>query len=382
MEQGVDGSWSLGGRNLARFQQPAGAILANAEIAASSETDGSFPSEEIQNINAIAMRASGIVRQLMIYAGKQKSHVEPIDLSELVDEMVGLMKISISRSAVVRTVLEKDLPAVLGNRPEIQQVVMNLALNASDALGGREGTITVTTAVGRPNGKAVSGSRIDFDGEEFVRLDVSDSGPGISEEARTRIFDPFFTTKTGGRGLGLAVVQGVVRAHKGVIELISELGKGTTFRIFWPIAGKAPDRSSFISPPIGPVPKTGIQGTVLVVEDEDALRSALEKMLRKEGLAVIAVGDGTAAVEILAHDPGKIDLIPLDMTIHGKPSNTVIREAGKLRPNARLILTSAYGPEVAGPSADAPKSRGLFANLFVSAIWWLWLGRHYLRMPD
>jgi signal transduction histidine kinase/heme-degrading monooxygenase HmoA len=228
------------------FNNLVSAILANAEIAESSETDGSFPGEEIQNIKAIAMRASGIVRQLMTYAGKKKSDVEPIELSELVDEMMGLIKISIPKSVVVRTVHEENLPAVLGVRPEIQQVVMNLVLNASEALGGKEGMITITTAVGRPSGKAASGSRIDSDGEEYVRLGVSDTGSGISEEAQLRIFDPLFTTKTAGRGLGLAVIQGVVRAHKGVIELITELGHGTTFQIFWPIASKAPDRSSCV----------------------------------------------------------------------------------------------------------------------------------------
>jgi len=200
------------------FNNLLGGIHANAEIAEASGADGSFPDEEIQNIKAICMRASGIVRQLMIYAGHEGSHVELLDLSRLVKDMLDLIKISVSKSAVLRTNLQNDLPAVVGNRPQIQQVVMNLVLNASEALAGSDGAITVTTSFGMVGGISDVSSAGLREGNS-VRLEVSDTGPGISKEAQARIFDPFFTTKTAGRGLGLAVVQGIVRAHKGTIEL-------------------------------------------------------------------------------------------------------------------------------------------------------------------
>jgi len=215
------------------FNNLLGSIHANAEIAEAEGASGSFPAEEIQAIKSISIRASEIVRQLMIYAGHDRSNSEPLDMSRLVNEMLGLIRISISKCAVLKTDLAEDLPAVLGNGPQIQQVVMNLVLNASDALGETGGEITVTTSVRRvPEGSPALSLR---EGD-CVRLEVSDTGSGISREAQARIFDPFYTTKFAGRGLGLAVVQGIVRAHKGEIELVSAPGQGTTFKVFWPVA--------------------------------------------------------------------------------------------------------------------------------------------------
>jgi len=213
-------------------------IHANAEIAEAAGAEGTFPGEEIENIKAISKRAAGIVRQLMIYAGHEGSNVELLDLSRLVREMVDLIKISVSKSAVLKTDLQPDLPRLLGNAPQIQQVVMNLVMNASESLAGKGGVVTVTTSLETVDRTSTSGSTGLPEGR-YVRLEVSDTGSGISKEAQAKIFDPFFTTKPPGRGLGLAVVQGVVRAHKGAIELASVPGQGTTFRVLWPIADQA-----------------------------------------------------------------------------------------------------------------------------------------------
>ena len=217
------------------FNNLLGSIHANAEIAELEGADGSFPAEEIQAIKTISIRASEIVRQLMIYAGHDRSDSQPLDLSYLVNEMLELIRISISKCAVLKTDLAKDLPAVLGNGPQLQQVVMNLVLNASDALGEKGGEIAVKTSV-RTGGQGSEVSpAISLREGDYVCLEVSDTGSGITREAQARIFDPFFTTKFVGRGLGLAVVQGVVRAHKGEIELVSTPGQGTTFKVFWPV---------------------------------------------------------------------------------------------------------------------------------------------------
>src|SRR5215467_9923522 len=254
------------------FNNLLGGILANAEIAEASEADGSFPGAEIQNIKATSICASGIVRQLMIYAGNEGSHVELVDLSLLVGEMLDLIKISVSKSAVLKTNLGKDLPSVLGNQSQIQQVVMNLVLNASDALAGKDGVITVTTSVGIAAGMPIFSSATGLREGNHVILEVSDTGSGISKEAQAKILDPFFTTKATGRGLGLAVVQGVVRAHKGAIELTSALDEGTTFRVLWPIADQEPDRPPSTGQASISELNTSFNGTVLVVEDEHVLR--------------------------------------------------------------------------------------------------------------
>ena len=346
------------------FNNLLGSIHANAEIAEVEGVAGSFAAEEIHAIKTISIRASEIVRQLMIYAGHDNSDSEPLDLSLLVNEMLGLIRISISKGAVLKTDLAQDLPAVLGNGPQIQQVVMNLVLNASDALGDRAGEITVSTSV-RPHGKAsVLGPAIGSREASYVGLEVSDTGPGIARDAQARIFDPFFTTKFAGRGLGLAVVQGIVRAHKGEIELVSAPGRGTTFKIFWPSSNQPPETLRTDVPGVPSARNTCAGGTVLVVEDELFLRLSISKMLRKEGFTVIEAGDGSAAIDLLNDLNMQIDVILLDMTIPGTPSRTVVTEAGRLRPDVKLLLTSAYSREMAGQAGEVAQVKGFIRKPF------------------
>src|SRR5262249_30809719 len=179
-----------------------------------------------------------------------------------------------------------------------------------------------------------------------------------------RIFDPFFTTKTSGRGLGLAVVQGIVRAHKGIIDLTSVPGQGTTFRILWPVADYAPARCDERKPEKLTVADARSAATVLVVEDEQVLTLGIAKMLRKEGLSVIDVEDGDAALDLLRNHRRQIDLVLLDATIPGAPSRTVIAEANRLRPQAKLLLTSAYSREAIGTLAEAEQFSGFLRKPF------------------
>jgi PAS domain S-box-containing protein len=216
------------------FNNLLGGIHASAEFVEAEGLAGSFAAEETKAIKTTSLRASEIVRQLMIYAGNEKSGFEPLDLSHVVEQTLGLIRISISKSAVLKTDLAQDLPPVLGNGAQIQQVVMNLVLNASEALGETGGAITVTTSAGSGERASDLSSTNSLHEGNYVRLEVSDTGSGMTREAQARIFDPFFTTKFAGRGLGLAVVQGIVRAHNGEIELASVLGQGTTFKVFWP----------------------------------------------------------------------------------------------------------------------------------------------------
>ena len=331
------------------FNNLLGSIHANAELAEVQAVTG-FPAEEIQAIKAISIRASEIVRQLMIYAGHEESDSEPLDLSRLIKEMLDLIRISISKSAVLKISLAQDLPVVLGNGPQIQQVVMNLVLNASDALGEKGGVIAVTTSAGP--------------GCDSVQLEVSDTGSGITREAQARIFDPFFTTKFAGRGLGLAVVQGIVRAHKGEIELSSAPGQGTTFKVSWPRSDRSLEARGVAGSTASRARSDGGHGTVLVVEDEAILRVSISKMLRKEGFTVIEAGDGSAAIDLLRDEKRDIHVILLDMTIPGTPSRSVAAEARRIRPDVKLLLTSAYSREMAGPVGDMGQVKGFIRKPF------------------
>jgi PAS domain S-box-containing protein len=196
------------------FNNLLGGILAEAELAEAGLAAGCSPAEDLQLIKAIAVRASEIVLELMIFSGQDQAVLEPVNVSQLVAEMLELLKVSISKHAVLQTDLQFNLPPVNGNATQIRQLVMNLVINASEAVGEKGGVIGVSTSyvssgedlVQRGIGKLPEG--------DCVLLEISDTGCGMTEEAKARIFDPFFSSKFAGRGLGLAVVQGIVRTPR------------------------------------------------------------------------------------------------------------------------------------------------------------------------
>jgi PAS domain S-box-containing protein len=214
------------------FNNMMGAILAQAELAENDLPEGSAPKEEVRQIKAVTIQASEVVRELMIYSGQEQAKLAPVDLSELVEEISHLLKVSISKHAELHLDLPKDIPPVWGNAVQIRQLAMNLILNASEALGGNPGVIHVETSLPASTGDPAATNIADRR-HHYVRLVVSDTGCGMTEQERARVFDPFFTTKPTGHGLGLAVVQGIVRSHNGVINVKSKPANGTTFEVLF-----------------------------------------------------------------------------------------------------------------------------------------------------
>jgi two-component system cell cycle sensor histidine kinase/response regulator CckA len=217
------------------FNNLLGGVLAQAELALEELASGSSPHGELMAIRDVALRGSEIVRQLMIYAGKETVAVERVDVSQIVREMLELLKLSVSKHAVIEADLGRDLPSVRASAAQLRQIVMNLVTNASDAIGNRDGVIRVSTRclkVGQDSG-VIPAVLAD---DDYVQLEVSDTGHGMSLEMQGNVFDPFFTTKSAGHGLGLAVVQGIVRTIGGSIHLTSEPDKATTFQIMLPCA--------------------------------------------------------------------------------------------------------------------------------------------------
>jgi CheY-like chemotaxis protein len=232
---------------------------------------------------------------------------------------------------------------------------MNLITNASEALGDRDGVIRVTTRcvkIGPDASIGVSNRLADGD---YLQLEVSDNGCGMSPETEARVFDPFFTTKSAGRGLGLAVVGGIVRGLGGGIRVDSEPGKGTTFQVLLPCAATKAEAANDTIVAREESVHPYQECTVLIVEDEAPLRQAVVKELGKTGFKVVEAPDGTTAISFLKANAEKIDVILLDMTIPGASSAEVIAEAAKIRPDIRVILTSAYSEEMV--TAPLPGSR-------------------------
>jgi PAS domain S-box-containing protein len=343
------------------FNNLMGGVLAESELALAELAGGLHPEEELKAIRDVALRGSEIVRQLMVYAGKESVVVGLVDLSRVVKEMIELLKVSVSKHAVLETDLGKDLPAIQADAAQLRQIVMNLVTNASDAIGDRDGVIHVTTSHVRPDqdspGVVSRPTEIDY-----VQLVVSDSGRGMSPGVQVRVFDPFFTTKSAGHGLGLAIVDGIVRSLHGKIDLTSEPGKGTAVKISLPCGGitAVPDPR----PPVEEAAQFSNPATVLVVEDEEILRRAAAKALRTMGFAVLEASNGSAAVDVLRASGNRVDVILLDMTIPGPPIHEIVAEYARVRPDAKVILTSAYSEEMARATLSVPQVRGFIRKPF------------------
>jgi PAS domain S-box-containing protein len=344
------------------FNNLLGAVLATSELALAELEDGLQPREELGAIRDVALRGSEIVRQLMVYAGAESATVGPVDMSRIVREMIELLKVSVSKHALLETDLANDLSTVQADAAQIRQIVMNLVTNASEAIGDRDGVIRIATRRTSLDQGSFDETSGRVSAADYVQLEVSDTGCGMPSQVQNRVFDPFFTTKPAGHGLGLAIVDGIVRSLQGKIHVASELGKGTTFQISLPYSGIRP-----VQKPLSPVEGSAgfsASATVLVVEDEDVLRQAAAKALRMSGLEVLETANGSAAIEILRASGSKIDVILLDMTIPGSSSYEVAAEYAKARSDAKVILTSAYGEETVPKTMSVPQVRGFIRKPF------------------
>jgi PAS domain S-box-containing protein len=343
------------------FNNLLGGVLGQAELALSELETGSAPIEELKAIREVALRGSEVVRQLMIYAGRESETIGLIDLSRTVAEMVELLKISVSKHAVLVTDLGEDLPAVQANAAQIRRIVMNLVINASQAIGNRDGIVRLSTR----RVAAAQATRLTNSAErDYVELEVSDDGCGISQEMQSKVFDPFFTTRSAGHGLGLAVVQGIVKNLGGTIHLASEPGKGTTFRILIPCVPAAAEETVGSPSSAADPPRELLEATVLVVEDEDVLRQAVAKVLRGIGAEVLEAANGSAAIDLLRTKGSQIQVIVLDLTIPGPSSQEVLAEAAQGQRDLKVILTSAYSERMAAASMGSPIVRSFIRKPF------------------
>jgi CheY-like chemotaxis protein len=337
-------------------------LLADEPVGGTQVTRCPFPSGHVDQTERVLGAALAELVGPNDVVPNRREVAGRVDLSKVVEQMLALLKVSVSKHAVMIADLAEELPAIPANPAQIRQIVMNLITNASDAIGDRDGVIRVITrrATLRESA-ALSQSLSEGD---YLALEVSDTGSGMSPETQSRVFDPFFTTKSAGRGLGLAVVSGIVRSLGGRIRVKSKPGKGSKFQVLLPCTEStgAPTTASIsvIKEPAGPFQ----DAVVLVVEDEDQLRQPLVKMLHKNGFKVLEAANGSAAINLLQANRGKIDVILLDMTIPGASSREVVDEAAKSRPDAKVVLTSAYGEEMLAPLMSESQIRGFIRKPF------------------
>jgi len=340
-------------------------ILGEAGLALEDLADDSAARPRLEKIQAAARRAALLTSQMLAYAGKKTLAMSPIHLSSLVEEMAQLMASGVARSVYIDEDLPADLPLIDGDPAQLTQVVMNLITNAAEAVGENDGAIVIRTGTLESSEldsrKLVLGDA-NIEPGNYVFLEVRDTGTGMSPATQARIFDPFFTTKFAGRGLGLAAVLGIVRGHRGAIEIDSGPSRGTSFRIFFPMADEHTERDS------AAVQKgldwTGT-GTILVVDDDEGVLELARETLRRCGLRTLTAVDGRSGVEAFAENPGSIDAVLLDRTMPGLTGEEVVAELRKIDPNVRIVLASGYSEERASVDFHSNDLAGFLQKPFV-----------------
>jgi PAS domain S-box-containing protein len=291
-------------------------------------------------------RAAELTKQMLAYSGKGRFVVEPVNLSLLAGDMARLLEVSISKKCILKFHCDPNLPTIEADAAQIRQITMNLIINASEAIGDNNGIIVVATGMMCCDRNYLSEAYLDPNLKEgnYVYLEVTDTGCGMSEETRSKIFDPFFTTKFTGRGLGLSAVLGIVRGHKGALKVYTELNKGTTFRVLFP-ATELPTK--FVEKPIVTDPVWRGSGTVLVVDDEESVRGIASQMLSTMGFQVLTANDGREAVEIFRSHSNEIDLVLLDMTMPHLDGKDTFLQMRNIQPQVKAILSSGYNEQTA-----------------------------------
>jgi PAS domain S-box-containing protein len=316
-------------------------ILNHADYALSSLTTNTPEYESLQEIHLAAKRASGVTRQMLVYAGKAPLSTETLNLSDIVKEMAQLLDVSRSKKAVVEYRLDEKPLHVDGDPSLLRQVIMNLLTNASEAIGDERGTIIIETGI-TEDAEGTWG-QFDVHGElregTYVYLKVSDSGCGMSDEVKRRLFEPFFTTKFAGRGLGMAATLGIIKSHKGAIFVDSEVDHGTTFTMLIPAvedsAVPAIEETLAGDDWIG-------KGTVLVVDDEPSIRNTTRIFLEEKGFAVLVAENGRKALEVFQANKNEIACVLLDLTMPEMGGEEALVELRKIRENVPVVLVSGY----------------------------------------
>ena len=315
------------------------AILGNASLAELQLEPGHPAAKSIASMVTASRRAGDLTAQLLAFSGRGHFRVVPTDVNGQLRELLGLLSASVPKKVNLRLEPDPTLPMVQADVSQLHQVLMNLVINGAQAIGEAGGTVVVRTGaqVLEERDLAAVHGFPDTGPGRFVFIEVSDNGAGMDKGTVSRIFEPFFTTKQGGRGLGLAAVQGIVRGHRGLIRVYSEPGRGTTFKIFLPVGS---DLGLPGSEPEAKAPIT--KGTVLVVDDEPVVRQFVRSALEFAGYRVVEAADGHEGVDTFRALAGEVDLVLLDLTMPRMNGEEALSEMRKIRTSTPVVLSSGY----------------------------------------
>ncbi len=315
-------------------------ILGNAGLArmmlpADGEAHG-----PLEQVEAGALRAADVCRTLLTFTGKGRLTLTPVSVNALADEAAESLRAALPPGASLQMELAADLPEVLADAGQVRQLLANLIVNAAEAVEERGGRVRVRRAaarLGREAAEQATFASPDLAEGEAVAVEVRDDGPGMSAEVRARMFEPFFSTKFRGRGLGLAAVLGIVRAHRGAVFVESGPGLGTAVRVVLPRGRPEPPR-----PETPPASGLTSSRTVLVADDEESVRTVTGRMLEAAGYKVILTSDGREALDRFRRQPEAVRLVLMDLTMPRMSGEEAFREMRRLRPDVPVILMSGY----------------------------------------
>ncbi len=314
-------------------------ILGHASLHKKQENTPEKFSQSMEAIVSATNRGAGLVRQLLTFARKTDSLIEPIELNATIQDLLKLLHETFPKTVLIDTDLAPDLPPISGDSTQINQVLINLCVNARDAMPAG-GKLTIAT-------KLVSGSSVkqrfaDASAHEYEQIDVTDTGFGMDESTRSRIFEPFFTTKERGKGvgLGLAVVFGIISSHNGFIYVDSSRGKGTAFHIVFPVPERPIEDSRLQEGDMSEV--RGGDETILLVEDEELLRDAAKEILSSSGYTVLTAGDGEEATKIYSQHKKEIALVLSDYGLPKLQGDEFFKNVKEMNPKVKAIFASGY----------------------------------------
>jgi PAS domain S-box-containing protein len=299
-------------------------------------------SHHINRTLKAAERAAELTRQMLNYTGRSPSEAKPLDLNDLITDNIHFFSAAIPKSVQLDPQLSGSIPLMMGDKGQIQQLIMNLILNAADAIGPKAGLITVETTMQEIFGDESEywqWTGIPLTAGRYVRLDVRDTGSGMDAKTLSKIFDPFFTTKFTGRGLGLASVLGIIRSHKGGLHVTSIVDKGTTFTILFPAAGKF---AQLLNGASDAPPETMGGELVLVIDDEEMVRDAMSDILSEAGLQVIKAADGPSGIQLFRKHEDELQLVLLDLSMPGMSGEEVFYKLQAVNSNVPILLISGY----------------------------------------
>ncbi|MDQ8154426.1 MAG: PAS domain S-box protein [Gemmatimonadota bacterium] len=341
-------------------------ILGNASMALDALPKDSPARHGIEAVDEASRRAAELVRQILAYAGQGRVLCEPMDFGALVRDMTGLLRSTLSKKATLATERASALPPIEGDPGQIRQVVMNLIVNASEALGAHDGIVTVSTGVRDCDAEYLRGGVLDdsLDPGRYVFVEVSDTGCGMDAATMRRVFEPFFTTKFLGRGLGMAAVLGILRAHRGTIHVRSELGFGSTFTVLFP-AFEDPRVATPRAPRVSdPARNWRGEGRLLLVDDDDAVRRTGEALLRRLGFDVVTAADGREACDLFRARGAEFALVICDVAMPRMDGAATLHALRQMQPAVRVIMTTGHDGQAVLPELGDDAIAGFLQKPF------------------